>query len=144
MRFGQASIGVYRREWCTARRSCQHPISFKSSTVGCGLEQKTVYFLMIPFTLRGGSQETNTTEFEADAALTPAGGPGTVGERIYSYFFSYMISINSMFALLYILHEAAKFIFLVHLLSLLWFNFFLLFCFFPLTFNKYHVRLNFD
>lgn len=41
-----------------------------------------MYFLMIPLTLRGGSQETNTTEFDAAAALTPAGGPGTVRERI--------------------------------------------------------------
>lgn len=64
--------------------------------MGCGLEQKTVYFLMIPLTLRGGSQETNTTEFDAAAALTPAGGPGTVRERInllqirdiYSFYFS--------------------------------------------------------
>lgn len=46
-------------------------------TVGCGLEQKTVYFLMIPFTLVGGSQDTNTTESDAAAAFTPAGGPGT-------------------------------------------------------------------
>lgn len=41
------------------------------------MEQKTVYFLMIPLTLEGGSQETNTTELEAAAAFTPAGGPGT-------------------------------------------------------------------
>lgn len=47
------------------------------------MEQKTVYFLMIPFTLRGGSQDTNTTEFDAAAALTPAGGPGTRGKIIF-------------------------------------------------------------
>lgn len=61
---------------------------FKSVTVGCGLEQKTVYFLMIPLTLRGGSQDTNTTELDAAAALTPAGGPGTVRKiicRVISY-----------------------------------------------------------
>lgn len=49
--------------------------------MGCGLEQKTVYFLMMPFTLRGGSQDTNTTEFDAAAAFTPAGGPGTKKEK---------------------------------------------------------------
>jgi len=32
---------------------------------------------MMPFSLRGGSQETKTVEAEAAAALTPAGGPGT-------------------------------------------------------------------
>lgn len=46
-------------------------------TVGYGLEQKTVYFRMIPLSLSGGSQETNTTELVEAAALTPAGGPGT-------------------------------------------------------------------
>lgn len=67
----------------TTRQSCQHTVGFffytvfKSVTVGCGLEQKTVYFLMIPLTFRGGSQDTNTTELDAAAALTPAGGPGT-------------------------------------------------------------------
>lgn len=50
-------------------------------TVGCGLEQKTVYFLMMPFTLRGGSQDTNTIELDAAAAFTPAGGPGTESMR---------------------------------------------------------------
>lgn len=54
---------------------------FKCVTVGCGLEQNTVYFLMMPFTLRGGSQDTNTTEFDAAAAFTPAGGPGTKRNR---------------------------------------------------------------
>lgn len=55
---------------------------FEHVTVGCGLEQKTVYFLMMPFTLRGGSQDTNTTEFDAAAAFTPAGGPGTERRRV--------------------------------------------------------------
>ncbi len=45
--------------------------------MGYGLEQKTVYFRMIPLSLSGGSQETNTTELVEAAALTPAGGPGT-------------------------------------------------------------------
>lgn len=36
-----------------------------------------MYFRMIPLSLSGGSQETNTTELEAAAAFTPAGGPGT-------------------------------------------------------------------
>lgn len=32
---------------------------------------------MIPFNFMGGSQDTKTVEAEAEAALTPAGGPGT-------------------------------------------------------------------
>lgn len=36
---------------------------------------------MMPFTLSGGSQDTNTTEFDAAAAFTPAGGPGTKGKE---------------------------------------------------------------
>lgn len=36
-----------------------------------------MYFRMMPFSLRGGSQDTNTMEAEAAAAFTPAGGPGT-------------------------------------------------------------------
>ena len=36
-----------------------------------------MYFLMMPLSLSGGSQETNTTELLEAAALTPAGGPGT-------------------------------------------------------------------
>lgn len=36
-----------------------------------------MYFRMMPFSLRGGSQDTKTVEAEAAAALTPAGGPGT-------------------------------------------------------------------
>ena len=36
-----------------------------------------MYFRMMPFSLRGGSQDTKTMEAEAAAALTPAGGPGT-------------------------------------------------------------------
>jgi hypothetical protein len=50
-------------------------------TVGCRLEQKTMYFLMMPLSLRGGSQDTNTTELVAAALLTPAGGPGTRGRK---------------------------------------------------------------
>ena len=38
-----------------------------------------MYFLMMPLSLSGGSQETNTTELLEAAALTPAGGPGTGG-----------------------------------------------------------------
>lgn len=40
-----------------------------------------MYFLMMPLSLSGGSQETNTTELLEAAALTPAGGPGTVEEE---------------------------------------------------------------
>lgn len=36
-----------------------------------------MYFRMMPFSFRGGSQDTKTVEAEAAAALTPAGGPGT-------------------------------------------------------------------
>lgn len=49
-------------------------------TIGCRLEQKTMYFLMMPLSLSGGSQETNTTELLEAAAFTPAGGPGTIEE----------------------------------------------------------------
>lgn len=49
-------------------------------TVGW-LEQKTMYFLIMPLSLRGGSQDTNTTELVEAAALTPAGGPGTSGRK---------------------------------------------------------------
>lgn len=40
-----------------------------------------MYFLMMPLSLSGGSQETNTTELLEAAALTPAGGPGTGEEE---------------------------------------------------------------
>lgn len=40
-----------------------------------------MYFLMMPLTLVGGSQETKTTESDAAAAFTPAGGPGTAGKQ---------------------------------------------------------------
>lgn len=40
-----------------------------------------MYFLMMPLSLSGGSQETNTTELLEAAALTPAGGPGTGKEE---------------------------------------------------------------
>lgn len=43
------------------------------------MEQKTVYFQIMPLSFRGGSQETNTTELVEAAAFTPAGGPGTEG-----------------------------------------------------------------
>lgn len=59
-------------------------------TVGYKLEQNTVYFLITPFSLSGGSQETYTTELDAAAAFTPPGGPGTRGERknyIYIYLY---------------------------------------------------------
>lgn len=36
-----------------------------------------MYFLMMPLSLRGGIQETYTTELLEAAAFTPAGGPGT-------------------------------------------------------------------
>lgn len=49
--------------------------------MGYELEQKTVYFLMTPFSFSGGSQETYTTELEAAAAFTPPGGPGTAEKR---------------------------------------------------------------
>lgn len=51
-----------------------------ANTIGCRLEQKTMYFLMIPLSLSGGSQETKTTEPLEAAAFTPAGGPGTAEE----------------------------------------------------------------
>lgn len=47
-------------------------------TIGCRLEQKTMYFLIMPLSLSGGSQETNTAELLEAAAFTPAGGPGTM------------------------------------------------------------------
>lgn len=57
--------------------------------MGCRLEQKTMYFLMMPLSLSGGSQDTNTTELLEAAAFTPAGGPGTEdGEekhRVHSF-----------------------------------------------------------
>lgn len=40
-----------------------------------------MYFRMMPFSLRGGSQDTKMVEAEAAAALTPAGGPGTGKKR---------------------------------------------------------------
>lgn len=49
--------------------------------MGCRFEQKTMYFLMMPLSLSGGSQDTNTTELLEAAALTPAGGPGTEEEE---------------------------------------------------------------
>lgn len=48
---------------------------------GYELEQNTVYFLITPFSLSGGSQDTYTTELEAAAAFTPPGGPGTTREK---------------------------------------------------------------
>lgn len=47
---------------------------------GCpepGLEQKMVYFRMMPLGLAGGSQDTTTLLAEDGTALMPAGGPGT-------------------------------------------------------------------
>lgn len=55
--------------------------NFSGHTVGYELEQNTVYFLITPFSLSGGSQETNTTELDAAAAFTPPGGPGTGGKK---------------------------------------------------------------
>lgn len=40
-----------------------------------------MYFLMMPLSFSGGSQETNTTELLEAAAFTPAGGPGTSEEE---------------------------------------------------------------
>lgn len=40
-----------------------------------------MYFRMMPLSLRGGSQETNTAELLEAAAFTPAGGPGTAEEE---------------------------------------------------------------
>lgn len=40
-----------------------------------------MYLRMIPLSLSGGSQETNTTELLEAAAFTPAGGPGTAEEE---------------------------------------------------------------
>lgn len=60
------------------------PAPFPSRT-GCpepGLEQKMVYFRMMPLGLAGGSQDTTTLLAEDGTALIPAGGPGTEeGER---------------------------------------------------------------
>ena len=47
--------------------------------MGWRLEQNTMYFLMMPLSFSGGSQDTNTTELVEAAAFTPAGGPGTKG-----------------------------------------------------------------
>lgn len=55
------------------------PAPFPSRT-GCpepGLEQKMVYFRMIPLGLAGGSHDTTTLLAEDGTALIPAGGPGT-------------------------------------------------------------------
>lgn len=55
------------------------PAPFPSRT-GCpepGLEQKMVYFRMMPLGLAGGSQDTTTLLAEDGTALIPAGGPGT-------------------------------------------------------------------
>lgn len=49
--------------------------------MGYELEQNTVYFLITPLSLSGGSQETYTTELDAAAAFTPPGGPGTGREK---------------------------------------------------------------
>lgn len=40
-----------------------------------------MYFLMMPLSLSGGSQDTNTTELLEAAAFTPAGGPGTKDKK---------------------------------------------------------------
>lgn len=60
------------------------PAPFPSRT-GCpepGLEQKMVYFRMMPLGLAGGSHDTTTLLAEDGTALIPAGGPGTEeGER---------------------------------------------------------------
>lgn len=56
------------------------------SRTGCpepGLEQKMVYFLMMPLGLAGGSQDTTTLLAEDGTALMPAGGPGTEGGRAW-------------------------------------------------------------
>lgn len=49
--------------------------------MGWRSEQKIMYFRMMPLSLRGGSQETNTAELLAAAAFTPAGAPGTAEEE---------------------------------------------------------------
>lgn len=67
-------------------------------TIGCRLEQKTMYFLMMPLSLSGGSQETNTTELLEAAALTPAGGPGTGEEESSVGFRGAKINILNMHA----------------------------------------------
>lgn len=56
------------------------PKAHCAQLTGCpepGLEQKMVYFRMIPLGLVGGSQETTTLLEEEGTALIPAGGPGT-------------------------------------------------------------------
>lgn len=40
-----------------------------------------VYFLMMPFGLFGGSQDTTTLLAEEGTALMPAGGPGSKSKR---------------------------------------------------------------
>lgn len=40
-----------------------------------------MYLRMMPLSLSGGSQETNTAELLEAAAFTPAGGPGTAEEE---------------------------------------------------------------
>lgn len=61
--------------------ACKGSGNFLGHTVGYELEQNTVYFLITPFSLSGGSQETYTTELDAAAAFTPPGGPGTRGGK---------------------------------------------------------------
>lgn len=56
------------------------------SHTGCpepGLEQKMVYFRMMPLGLAGGNQDTTTLLAEDGTALMPAGGPGTEGGRAW-------------------------------------------------------------
>lgn len=67
-----------------------HVISWytNANTIGWRFEQKTMYFRMIPLSLRGGSQETKTTELLEAAAFTPAGGPGTAGGSEPKYWFT--------------------------------------------------------
>lgn len=64
----------------------QHsPPSHCHALTGCpdpGLEQKMVYFLMIPLGFAGGSQDTTTLLAEDGTALMPAGGPGTEGASV--------------------------------------------------------------
>lgn len=70
-----------------AQHSSRTPRPFPSlapspSRTGCpepGLEQKMVYFRMMPLGLAGGSQDTTTLLAEDGTALMPAGGPGTEG-----------------------------------------------------------------
>lgn len=62
-----------------------------------------VYFLMMPFGLFGGSQDTTTLLAEEGTALMPAGGPGSKRAREKKFYLSARQSFCCM-----ALHEIYK------------------------------------